>query len=49
MWFVAFLCLTTCPCFATLLQAGLLEVPVTYLQSLGYFPAWGPGLPDGRP
>jgi hypothetical protein len=23
-------------------QAGQLEVPVTYLRSLGYFPAWGP-------
>jgi hypothetical protein len=30
-------------------QVGLLEVPVTYLGSLGYFPAWGPVLTDGRP
>jgi hypothetical protein len=42
MWSVAFLCLATCPCFASLSQGGLLEVPVTYLRSLSYFPAWGP-------
>jgi hypothetical protein len=28
---------------------GLLEVPVTYIGALGYFPTWGPVLPDGRP
>jgi hypothetical protein len=27
-------------------QAGLVEVPATYLGSLGYFFAWGPVLPN---
>jgi hypothetical protein len=49
MWFVVFLCLASCPNYAILLQAGPLEVHVTYLGSLGYFPAWGLVLPDGRP
>jgi hypothetical protein len=49
MWYVAFLCLTSCPSYATLSQVSLLEVLVTYLGSLGYFPAWGPVLPDGHP
>jgi hypothetical protein len=49
MWFVAFLCLASCLSYATLSQVSLLEVPVTYLGSLGYFPTWGPMLPDGRP
>jgi hypothetical protein len=49
MWYVAFLCLSSCLCYATLLQAGLLEVPVTYLGSLSYFSSWGNMLPDGLP
>jgi hypothetical protein len=49
MWSVAFLCFASCSSCATLSQAGLFEVPVTYLGSLGYFPAWGPVLPYGRP
>jgi hypothetical protein len=49
MWSVVFLCLTSCLNYAILLHADLLEVPVTYLGSFGYFPAWGPVLPDGRP
>jgi hypothetical protein len=49
MWSVAFLCLASCLSYAVLSHAGLSEVPVTYLGSLGYFPAWGPELPDGRP
>jgi hypothetical protein len=49
MWSVAFLCFTPCLCCATLSQACLFEVPVTYLGSLGYFPAWDPMLPNGRP
>jgi hypothetical protein len=39
-----FLCLASCPNYAILSQA-----PVTYLGSLGYFPAWGLMLPGGRP
>jgi hypothetical protein len=49
MWFVAFFYLTSSLSYATLLQAGLLEVLVTYLGSLGYFPAWGPMVLDGHP
>jgi hypothetical protein len=49
MWYVAFLCLTPCPSYTTLSHAGLLEVHVPYLGSIGYFPAWGPVLPDDRP
>jgi hypothetical protein len=49
MWSVAFLCLASCLSYAVLSHVGLSEVPVTYLGSLGYFPAWGPELPDGRP
>jgi hypothetical protein len=49
MWSVVFLYLASCLNYAILLQAGLLEVPVTYLGSLGYLPAWDPVLPDGRP
>jgi hypothetical protein len=43
-----FLCPASCLNCAALSQASLLEVPVTYLGSLRYFPAWGPVLPDGR-
>jgi hypothetical protein len=49
MWSIAFLYLTSCLSYATLSQAGLFEVPVTYRGHLGYFPAWGPLLPDGHP
>jgi hypothetical protein len=49
MWYVAFVYLTSCSNYAILSQVGLLEVPMTYLGCLGYFPAWGPVLPDGRP
>jgi hypothetical protein len=49
IWFVVFLCLASCLNYTILSQVGLLEVPVTYLGSLGYFPTWGPMLPDGRP
>jgi hypothetical protein len=49
MWSIAFFCFTSCLNCATLLQVGLFEVPVTYLGSHGYFPAWGPVLPDRRP
>jgi hypothetical protein len=49
MWYVALLCLASYLSYATLLQVGVLEVPVTYLVSLGYFPAWGPMLPGGHP
>jgi hypothetical protein len=49
MWSVAFLFLASCPSYATLSQTGLLEVLVTYLGSLGYFPTWGPVLPDDCP
>jgi hypothetical protein len=49
IWSVAFQCLASCPSYATLSQAGLLEVPVTYPGSLGYFPAWGPVLSDDHP
>jgi hypothetical protein len=38
------LCPTTSLSCAILLQVGLLEVPVTYLESLGYFLARGPVL-----
>jgi hypothetical protein len=41
------LCPTTSLSCAILLQAGLLEVPVTYLGSLGYFLARGPVLSNG--
>jgi hypothetical protein len=37
MWSIVFLCLTSCSNYAILLQAGLLEVPVSYMGSLGYF------------
>jgi hypothetical protein len=43
-----FLCLTSCLNYAALSHAGLLEVPVIYPGSLGYFSVWGPMLPDGR-
>jgi hypothetical protein len=46
---IAFLYLASCPSYATLSQTGLLEVPVTYRGSLGYFPAWGLMLLDGHP
>jgi hypothetical protein len=46
---VVFLCLASCLNYAILLQVGLLEVPMTYLGSLGYFPIWGPVLTDGCP
>jgi hypothetical protein len=46
---LTFLYFVSCPSCATLLQVGLFEVPVTYLGSLGYFPTWGPVLPDGHP
>jgi hypothetical protein len=46
---IAFLFLVSYSSCATLLQACLWEVPVTYLASLGYFLAWGPVLSDGRP
>jgi hypothetical protein len=49
MWFVVFLYLASCLNYAILLQAGLLEVHVTYVGSLGYFPTWVPVLLDGRP
>jgi hypothetical protein len=49
IWSVAFLYLTSCQSCATLSQVGLFEVLVIYLGSLGYFPTWGPVLPDGRP
>jgi hypothetical protein len=45
------LSLSLCPAssssYAILPQAGLLEVPVTNLGSLGYFLAGGPMLPNG--
>jgi hypothetical protein len=37
MWSVVFPCLATRLSCVILSQAGLLEVPVTYLGSLGYF------------
>jgi hypothetical protein len=37
MWSVIFSCLTSSMSCAILSQAGLLEVPMTYLGSLGYF------------
>jgi hypothetical protein len=46
---IAFLFLVSYSSCATLLQACLWEVPVTYLASLGYFLAWGPVLSDDRP
>jgi hypothetical protein len=46
---VVFLYLASCLDYAMLSPVGLLEVPMTYLGPLGYFPAWGPVLPDGRP
>jgi hypothetical protein len=49
MWSVAFLYFTSCSSCATLSQAGLFEVLVTYLGSLIHFPALGPVLPNGRP
>jgi hypothetical protein len=49
MWLVAFLYITSCPSCATLSQVGLFVVPVTYLGSLGYFPAWGSVFPNGCP
>jgi hypothetical protein len=49
MWAVAFLYFASCPSYATLSHAGLFEVPVTYLGSLGYFSAWGPVLPYDCP
>jgi hypothetical protein len=48
IWSVIFLCLTSCPNYVFLSQAGLLEVHVTYLGPLGYFPSWGPVCLDGR-
>jgi hypothetical protein len=47
MWSVAFLCLVSNLSCAILSQAGLLEVPATYLGSLGYFLAQGSMLLDG--
>jgi hypothetical protein len=41
MWSVAFLCLAYSSSFAILSQVCLLEVPATYLKSLGYFLARG--------
>jgi hypothetical protein len=49
MWSVIFLYLASCLNYAILSQAGLLEVLVTYLGSLGYVPIWGLLLRDGRP
>jgi hypothetical protein len=49
IWYIAFLCLASYLSYATLSQVGQLEVPVSCLVSLGYFPAWGLVLPDGRP
>jgi hypothetical protein len=46
---VVFLYIASCSNYTILLQAGLPEVPVTYMGALGYFPTWGPMLPDGRP
>jgi hypothetical protein len=40
-----FPCLASSSSCVILSQAGLLEVPATYLGSLGYFLAWGPVLP----
>jgi hypothetical protein len=37
MWSVTFPCLTTSLSSAILSRLGLLEVPTTYLGSLGYF------------
>jgi hypothetical protein len=42
-----FPCLATSSTCAILSQAGLLEVPTTYMVSLGYFLARGPVLPNG--
>jgi hypothetical protein len=39
MWYVVFLYLASCPNYAILLHVGLPEVHVSYLGSLGYFPA----------
>jgi hypothetical protein len=44
MWSVTFSLSPSDSCCAILLQAGLLEVPVTYLGSFGYFLARGPVL-----
>jgi hypothetical protein len=41
-----FPCLATSSTCAILSQAGLLEVPTTYMVSLGYFLARGPVLPN---
>jgi hypothetical protein len=41
MWSVTFPCLTFSLSCAILSQSGLLEVPVTYLRSFGYFLARG--------
>jgi hypothetical protein len=49
MWSIAFLYLASCPSYVTLSQAGLFELPVTYLGSLGYFSTWGLVLLDGCP
>jgi hypothetical protein len=37
MWPIAFLYLASCSIYATLSQAGLFQVPVTYLGSLRLF------------
>jgi hypothetical protein len=47
MWSVAFLCLASSLSCAILSQKGLLEVPVTYLRSLGYYLARGLVLVNG--
>jgi hypothetical protein len=44
-----FLCPDSYPSCATLSQAGLLEVPTSYLGSFGYFLARGPVLSNGYP
>jgi hypothetical protein len=47
-WLVTF----SLSCFLSelciLVAGGFVEVPMTYLGSLGYFPAWGLVLPNGR-
>jgi hypothetical protein len=41
MWLIAFLCLASSSSYALLSQTSLLEVPMTYLGSLGYYLARG--------
>jgi hypothetical protein len=47
MWSVLFPCLASSLSCAILSQAGLLEIPTTYLGSLGYFLARGLVLLNG--